>query len=316
MTHESEAVGGRSLARYLWRSGSLFLLLSCWLLPAHGAGTLALQRIEPTPLFPTPEPNQPLRQRVLLYLDNPGPALAVTARITLGSDVASQDLGVVPTGNSTNAVLVPDITAPARLTIELLPPRPGTVSWHIRTSPGNRRRSGRSTASRILITILVSAITRIGCAQRSGTPTSSAHSSSAAETDSWDDDSKFRYVIETSEPITSFLGSHSEADAAELARRIREGRIQIGAIHNTANTEQMSQELMARLFYLTGRHTTDLLGVAPSATAQIDDVIGLTWPLATYCAAARVPYFFHGHNGCRAVPPARLGRAGLLLAGA
>ena len=118
-----------------------------------------------------------------------------------------------------------------------------------------------------------------------------------AETDDWDEDSKFRYVIETSEPITSFLGSHSEADAAELARRIREGRIQVGAIHNTANTEQMSQELMARLFYLTGRHTPDLLGVAPSKTAQIDDVIGLTWPLATYCAEAGVPYFFHGHNG-------------------
>ena len=142
-----------------------------------------------------------------------------------------------------------------------------------------------------------SAITRTGCARIFAMPTSSARCKFCAETDGWDEDSKFRYVIETSEPITSFLGSHSEADAAELARRIREGRIQIGAVHNTANTEQMSQELMARLFYLTGRHTPDLLGVAPSKTAQIDDVIGLTWPLATYCGEAGVPYFFHGHNG-------------------
>jgi hypothetical protein len=142
-----------------------------------------------------------------------------------------------------------------------------------------------------------SAIIPTGCARTSATPTSSGPLKFCTETDGWDEDSKFRYVIETSEPITSFLGSHSEADAAELARRIREGRIQIGAMHNTASTEQMSYELMARLFYLTGRHTPDLLGVAPSKTAQIDDVIGLTWPLATYCAEAGVPYFFHGHNG-------------------
>ena len=45
-------------------------------------------------------------------------------------------------------------------------------------------------------------------------------------------------MIETSEPITSFLATTARRDAAELARRIREGRIQIGACHNTANTEQ------------------------------------------------------------------------------
>ena len=36
----------------------------------------------------------------------------------------------------------------------------------------------------------------------------------------------------------------------------------------------------------------------PAKTGQIDDVIGLTWPLATMCHEAGVPYFFHGHNGC------------------
>lgn len=118
------------------------------------------------------------------------------------------------------------------------------------------------------------------------------------ETDGWEEDSKFRYMIETSEPIPSFLASHSEAEALELGRRIREGRIQIGGVHNTANTEQLSHESMARLFYLTGRHARDLLDIPRLRTAQIDDVIGLTWPLATYCAAADIRYFFHGFNGC------------------
>jgi hypothetical protein len=116
-------------------------------------------------------------------------------------------------------------------------------------------------------------------------------------TDAWDEDSKYRFMIETAEPITSFLSSHSEADAADLGRRIREGHIQIGGFHNTANTEEMSEELMARLFYLGLRHTPDLLAVPPGKAAQIDDVIGLTWPLATYIKEAGLPYLFHGHNG-------------------
>ena len=80
-------------------------------------------------------------------------------------------------------------------------------------------------------------------------------------------------------------------------QRIREGRIELGGLHNTANTEQLSHELMARLFYMSGRHAVDLLGVPADKTVQIDDVIGLTWPLATYAAEADVPYFFHGFNG-------------------
>ena len=266
-----------------------------WFCPAEAAEQISIQRIEPTPLFPKAAPSQPLRQRVLLILDNLGPPLAVTAKITVGGVTSTEALGEVPSGKSTNTIPVPDITAPTKLTIELLP------------------KTGDGVLARHELTWQPQKKWKIYCVSYSHHDlgfgdyphrlrTDIRHANIerplkfCAETDGWDEDSKFRYVIETSEPITSFLGSHSEADAAELARRIREGRIQIGAMHNTASTEQMSQELMARLFYLTCRHTTDLLGVAPSKTAQIDDVIGLTWPLATYCAEAGVPYFFHGHN--------------------
>ncbi|MCX6928134.1 MAG: hypothetical protein NT154_33725, partial [Verrucomicrobia bacterium] len=119
-----------------------------------------------------------------------------------------------------------------------------------------------------------------------------------AETDGWDEDSKFRFVIETSEPITSFLGSHSATDAEQLARYIREKRIQVGGVLATVSTEQLGHELMARLFYLSSRHTPDLLGVPPGRTALIDDVIGLSWPFATAVKEAGLPYFFHGYNGC------------------
>jgi Glycosyl hydrolases family 38 C-terminal domain/Glycosyl hydrolases family 38 N-terminal domain len=267
-----------------------------WLCPDNAAAQITIQRIEPTPLFPKPAPNQPLRPRALLHLDNPGTPLVITVRITVGTVTGTEALGEVPSGKSTNAVSIPDIAVPTKLTIELLPKNGDRVlarqelMWHPQkkwkiycVSYSHHDLGFGNYPHRLRTDIRHANIER--------------PLKFCTETDTWDEDSKFRYVIETSEPITSFLGSHSEADAAELARRIREGRIQIGAMHNTANTEQMSYELMARLFYLTGRHTPDLLGVAPSKTAQIDDVIGLTWPLATYCAEAGVPYFFHGHNG-------------------
>ena len=69
-------------------------------------------------------------------------------------------------------------------------------------------------------------------------------------------------------------------------------------MHVTANTEELGHEAMARIFYLSNRYTRDLIGARPrAARRQIDNVVGLTWPLATFCAEAEVPYFFHGPNG-------------------
>ncbi|MCX6872579.1 MAG: hypothetical protein NTW21_02050 [Verrucomicrobia bacterium] len=116
------------------------------------------------------------------------------------------------------------------------------------------------------------------------------------ETDDWPDDGKYRFNIETSEPLTSFISFNGKETARELATRMREGRIGLGGLHNTANTEQLSHELMARLFYMSGRHAVDLLGVPASKTTQNDDVIGLTWPLATYAKEAGFDYCFHGFN--------------------
>ena len=90
--------------------------------PGQAAEVVAIQSIEPTPLFPKAAPGQPLRQRALLCLDNPGPPLAVRAKITLGTTTATVDLGELRSGKSTNAVLVPDHRRTGhKLTVELLP---------------------------------------------------------------------------------------------------------------------------------------------------------------------------------------------------
>ena len=82
---------------------------------------LVIERVDPTPLFPRVEPGQPLRQRALLHLNNPGSPLAATARITVGTSPAyTQELGDVPAGKSVKPIAITDIPAPAKVTIQLL----------------------------------------------------------------------------------------------------------------------------------------------------------------------------------------------------
>ena len=293
-----EVAGDMHSLRTPWIRHTLRLTLAALSLLASAAwaGDLAIARVESTPLFPRSANGAPLRQTARLHLVNHGQPVAATARITVGSDRPyTVDLGQVVTGDSSVDIGITDIPKPTTVVVEVLASADGSLlarqeltwqpqrKWRIFCVSLSHHDLGFGNyPHRIRTEIRRANIER--------------PLQFCAETDSWDDDSKFRFVIETSEPITSFLGSHSDADAIALARRIREGRIQIGGVHSTVNTEQLSHELMARLFYLSARHTPDLLGVPPPKTALIDDVPGLTWPLAAFCHEAGMPYFYHGRN--------------------
>lgn len=280
-------------------SGSLsVLLIALACVGPAPAAEVTIIGVEPTPLFPKPESGSPLKQVVRLYLDNPGGVFEGRARVRLNDQPASiEDLGQVAPGRSTNRIGIVDLTATAELMVEILDAATGQVlaHWQQRWEPQKKWKIHCISYShhdlgfgnyphRLRTEIRHANIER--------------PLQYCAETDAWDEDSKFRFVIETSEPMTSFLGSHSPAEAQALARRIREGRIQVGGLLATVNTEQLGHELMARLFYLSGRHTPDLLGVPRGRTALINDVIGLTWPFASALNEARQAYLFHGYNGC------------------
>ena len=47
---------------------------------------------------------------------------------------------------------------------------------------------------------------------------------------------------------------------------------------------------------MSGRYVPDLLEVPMNPTIQHDDVIGMTWPMATYAREAGFDYFFQGYN--------------------
>ena len=266
-------------------------------LPGQAAG-LKIEQLEATVFFPRQPAGQPLKQRAILHLDNPGAPVDAVATITVGDNTPyREDLGTIAAGKSAIPISILDIAETSKVSVVVRDKKSSALldaqkwnwqpqkKWKLFSVSYSHHDLGYGNYPHRLRTEIRHANIEFPL-------------KFCKQTDGWDEDSKFRFMIETSEPITSFLSSHSEAEAAELGRRVREGRIQIGGFHSTVNTEEMSQELMARLFYLGLRHSPDLLGIPHGKTAQIDNVIGLTWPLATYIKEAGLSYLFHGHNGC------------------
>jgi hypothetical protein len=264
-------------------------------LPA-AAGPVRILQVEPTPFFPKPAAAEPLRQQARLRLENSGPPLAIQVSIEVGDALAYlEDLGDVAAGNSTNVIHITDLAAPTKILIQLREKNSGSVldrrevewrpqkKWSLYCASYSHQDLGFGDYPHRIRTTIRHANIRLPL-------------QFCRETDDWPEEAKYRFNIETSEPITSFISFFGKDAALELARRLREGRIQLLGLQNTANTEQLSPELMARLFYLACRHTPDLLAVPPSRTGQNDDVIGLTWPLATYAREAGLTRFFHGFN--------------------
>ncbi|KKL57116.1 hypothetical protein LCGC14_2238620, partial [marine sediment metagenome] len=285
-----------ALSRMFFGSIALFFYLSVAAIVS--AEPVSITKVEPTVFFPKVQADQPLKQVVRLHLNNPGAIFEGQVKVAIkGEQPYTEDLGPIAAGASIIAIQVPDMTQPTDVIFEIY--KKDT------SGPVAVQKATLQPQKKLTIYFVSYSHHDLGFGDyphRIRTNIRHANIERPLEfcrrTDSWDFDDRYRFMIETSEPITSFLASHSPEDAMELAERIREGRIQIGALHNTANTGQLSHECMARLFYLTNRHCRDLLDIPPSRTAQNDDVIGLSWPLATFCEAAGVENLFHGYNPC------------------
>ncbi len=118
------------------------------------------------------------------------------------------------------------------------------------------------------------------------------------QTAQWPDAARFRYDQETAEPLPLFLSHCTKEQRESLVKHMKEGRIAVAATHTTVLADRLNPESGARLFYLSGRHLPDMLGVPAGRTAMLNDVIGVPWSLPIYCEAASVPWLFHGHNHC------------------
>jgi len=262
---------------------------------SSGVGPVQIVQVEPTPLFPKPQTGKALKQLVRLYLNNSGKEVDAVVKITLGKQKPEiQELSSIVVGKSKVLILVPDITVPTPIVIEILTKGGKQLAsqklelqpqkkWNIFGASYSHQDLGYGDYPHRLRTSIRHENIKLPL-------------KFCSETDDWSDDAKYRFNIETSEPITSFISFNGKEAARELGQRIREGRIELGGLHNTINTEELSHELMARLFYMTGRYAVDLLGAPAGKTIQNTDLIGLAWPLATFAKEAGFEYCFHGYN--------------------
>jgi hypothetical protein len=266
---------------------------------AHAqSGALKIAQVEPTPLFPKPSPGQPLKQVAHLNLENAGAPVAAVARISVGGKPSeSQDLGTIAKGKFTADVLVPDMTTPTTPTpvkIEIVS-RDGTVlaaqslEWQpqkkwtlLLTSYCHQDLGFGDYPHRVRTTVRFANI--------------NWPLKYCTETDNWPDTDKYRWNIESSEPLDSYIGFYGKQKAKELAQRIREGRITIGQEHTTVNSEWMNEELLAREFYNGGRLMPDKLNVPRNKSILLDDVVGFSSSFPTYAVEAGCGFLFHGYN--------------------
>ncbi|RKY57666.1 MAG: hypothetical protein DRP94_08345 [Candidatus Latescibacterota bacterium] len=112
------------------------------------------------------------------------------------------------------------------------------------------------------------------------------------ETEDWPEEAKFRYTIEGSWSVLHFVEEGSEDLVEKLVRYMKQGRIELTAFFGNETTELCGHEELIRLLYPSfglGRR----YGI-PIRSAEVDDIPGLSWGLATVLAGAGVRYLAAG----------------------
>ena len=112
------------------------------------------------------------------------------------------------------------------------------------------------------------------------------------QTKDWPDESKYRYTVEGSWSLQHFIENRPKDAIDKLAKYVKEGRIEIGALFGNEISCLCGHEELIRLMYPSFRLKRQL--GAPIRTASIIDIPGLSWGLPTILAGAGVKYFFAG----------------------
>jgi len=112
------------------------------------------------------------------------------------------------------------------------------------------------------------------------------------DTNDWPEESKYRYTVEGAWSVQHFIENRTPADIERLAKYIKQGRIEIGALFGNEISNLCSHEELIRLMYpsfrLKRKYGAEIL------TGSITDIPGLSWGLPTVLAGAGVKYFFAG----------------------
>jgi len=119
-------------------------------------------------------------------------------------------------------------------------------------------------------------------------------------TDSYPEDSRFRWTCETSWAVREYLACRPQKQIDRLRKRIAEGRIEV-----TGMFLNMSDIADATILAASLQPLTECRNVlqAPIVSAMQNDVNGLAWCLADYLNEAGIRYVSMGSNKTRSLLP-------------
>jgi len=260
------------------------------------SANISITSIEPTPLFPKPTQGDPLKQLARLSVNNTGDVADCRVRITVeGKKPYMDPLGKLKQGQTIKDIHITDIDKQSRVTIEILKSN-GTRVLASRTVDWQPQKKWKlffvQYSHHDLGFLTYYQLIRRNVREKG----LESALDLCKQTDDWSDTEKFRWTVESSELFPGFMDVHDDRKVDELISRMNEGRIEPAAFHNTASTDFLDFETMARFFYTPNRYTRDLLGIKPGTTGMMSDAVGITWPLTTYAKEADLPYIWHGPN--------------------
>ncbi|APY11524.1 hypothetical protein BWZ22_09835 [Seonamhaeicola sp. S2-3] len=251
--------------------------------------------VKPTPFFPKVEKGEALKQLVKLSIENKTNKTPIKLKIEVeGLEAYYQDLGTLEKGSSVHDIMIADINKATKVNLELLNSRgkivaQKTLIW----KPQKKWKVYYAAVSHHDLGFITYYQNLRKAVRESEIDTALVY---CRKTDGWDENSQFRWNVETSEALIRWMAKQTPEKIKEFERRIQEGRIEIIANHNTISTQMVGYEMMARSFYTPNRYVQDMLDIDPAKVALINDVTGVsrTWPL--YLKEADIPYFMHGSN--------------------
>jgi hypothetical protein len=248
--------------------------------------SLRFVSIEPTVLFTRQKDT--LFQVVNVKIENAAEPVEADLQVKHDSRYTSTPLGTIGKGQATFQLSVPDIREPA--SVEFLLTAGGKIQDHRKMTWQPRRRW------RVYIVPIthhdLGYTDTIESVLKKYDGFYDDVLRFCGDTEDWPEESKYRYTVEGAWSVQHFIENRTPTDAAKLAKYIKQGRIEIGALFGNEISNLCSHEELIRLMYpsfrLKRKYGAEIL------TASITDIPGLSWGLPTVLAGAGVKYFFAG----------------------
>ncbi len=245
--------------------------------------SVQLETIRPTLLFSRGD--RGLRQGLHLTITNEGPPLTADLLFKYGSEEELIELGTVETGRKTKRVFVPDVRQAMQVEVALR--AQGKICdkreitwkperhWKVYVVPVSHHDLG--------YTDLPSNVRREHCRFMDEIVRF------CEETEDFPEESKFRYNVEQAWSILPYFDQQPPEMVEKLLKYIREGRIEVMGLLGNETSELCGHEEQIRLTYPAFR-LKRRFGV-PIRAAELNDVPGLSWGLASVLAGSGIRYF-------------------------